>query len=127
VHIIFSFNPDFNTSEIPDYISSRYLTDSAFDQNSIGLTMLFFGIRDFCMIILINLVSKKKRANFSSTIYLIMVYLILPYLLKGNGLADFLSPFNSGIEPASVMIGIVEAALAVYAVIFVWRKKASIE
>jgi hypothetical protein len=127
VHIIFSFNPDLNSPEIPEYISIRYLTDSAFDQNSIGLTMLFFGIRDFCMIILINLVSKKKRANFSSTIYLIMVYLILPYLLKGNGLADFLSPFNSGSDPGSVMIGIVEAALAVYAVIFVWRQKASIE
>jgi hypothetical protein len=127
MHIVLSLMPDIISSETPEYISNRYTGGSVYDQNSIGLVMLFYGIRDICIIIIINLLSKKKRANFSSILYLILVYLVLPILLRNSGLASFLSPFNTDSDPANVLVGIVEAALAVYALVFVWRQYASKE
>ncbi len=89
-----------------------------------GITLLAFAVRDLSILLFCNLGETRRRADFAAVVYLGILYLLLPGLLMSAGLdaaVPAFLPIRDGRMANGVVPVLIQAAVAVGAVIARWR------
>jgi hypothetical protein len=121
--VYYSFS-DAQTSQEVDSYNSVYRAFTMNEEKVLmnGFALIFFALRDFSIILCIHFTTLRKRANFSTILYLVFMHLVLPLLFRDISYL-FTTQFYSRPDSILLVTSITEAAVAVFILSLVWREK----
>jgi hypothetical protein len=106
-----------NSSLMSGYISNIKLSNTisnSFETLSILIGILFFVIRDFLIMLFLQITSKKKRIGAAFILYLFLLYVVFPGLTSTLGNNTILQLFIPLPIAGSFLFPLVECTLIIY-------------
>lgn len=109
--------------------SSGFLIQAFFDQmNShmvayalVPIAAFFFLLRDISLIMLINLSGKRKRADGTALLLLVVLYVIAPAIVRDSKIEWIFYPVKTQGNFLMLLSPLIQASLLIYYVVLVWK------
>jgi hypothetical protein len=98
---------------IADLLKILHIQDLSFAAGTY-LAVLFFMMRDLMVFMLFHLSGKPQRADASFIIYLLLSYLIIPFLLTGLDMPYLFFPYSTHGQVLLIIMPMLEALVALY-------------
>jgi hypothetical protein len=113
------------------YLDQRgdFLIQAFFDQmNSniaayalVPIAAFFFLLRDVSLILLINLSGKRKRADGTALLLLVVLYVIAPALVRDSNIEWIFYPLNTEGNFLMLLSPFLQASMLIYYLVLLWR------
>jgi hypothetical protein len=109
---------------------SDFMVQLAFDvmKNNISayvwvpIAAFFFLLRDIALILLVNLTGKRKRADGTALLLLVVLYVIAPLLVRDSNWEWLFFPVNTAGSVLMVLTPLIQASILIYYVMVMWKK-----
>jgi hypothetical protein len=121
--VYYCFSDPQTTQEVDSY-NSVYRAFTMNEEKVLlnGFALIFFALRDFSIILCIHFTTMRKRANFSTILYLVFMHLVLPLLFRDISYL-FTTQFYSQPDIILLVTSIIEAAVGGFILSLVWKEK----
>ena len=88
----------------------------------VPIAALGFLIRDVAIILMVNFSGKKKRADATAMLFLVLLYVVAPILVRNAGLTAFFFPTVNEGNLLMVLAPWLQAAIVIYFLVTTWKK-----
>jgi hypothetical protein len=102
-----------------------FTTRNEMGSGFVYFSIIGFMIRDIAFVLLINLSGRRKRADATASLYLIILYFIIPFLIKETGLGFLFYPSNDQGIILMIITPYIEAILIIQLLVRLWKQKFS--
>ncbi len=94
----------------------------------LATSVFFFLLRDICIFLLLALSAKSRRADFTAVLYILVLYLLIPWLLGNLGLDQLRVFFQPSLKQSGIWAvggALTAAVIALVLVIRRWQQWSS--
>jgi hypothetical protein len=87
----------------------------------VPIAAFFFLLRDISLIMLINLSGKRKRADGTALLLLVVLYVIAPAIVRDSKIEWIFYPVKTQGNFLMLLSPLIQASLLIYYVVLVWK------